>query len=296
VNWTAPIESGSEMVDVNGARLFTRRVGSGPPVVVLHGGPGAHHDYLLPQYDLLARGRTLLYYDQRGGGRSPASRDTPLGWREHVADLEALRTYWGLGALTLLGYSWGGLLALLYTLAHRDRTERLALVCPAPVTVGWRDEFQRHLEARMADPAIQRARADLATGGLRGTDPERYRRLAFALSVAGYFRDPARAHELTPFRVTARAQDAVWTSLGRYDLRDEIRAAFGAERAPPALVVAGVYDPMPLEAARELAALLHARLVELPTGHAPHVEATERFVETLDGFLPKVAIGSFSPT
>jgi pimeloyl-ACP methyl ester carboxylesterase len=185
---------------------------------------------------------------------------------------------------------------LLYTLAHRDRTERLALVCPAPVTVGWRDQFQRHLETRMADPAIQRARADLAAGGLRGTDPERYRRLAFALSVAGYFRDPARAHELTPFRVTARSQDAVWTSLGRYDLRDEIRAALGAERAPPALVVAGVYDPMPLEAARELAALLHARLVELPTGHAPHVEATERFVETLDGFLPKVAIGSFSPT
>src|SRR2546426_164625 len=62
-------------VELNGVRLYTRRVGHGRPVVVLHGGPGAHHDYLLPQYDHLAEGgRTLLYYDQRGGGRSPVPR------------------------------------------------------------------------------------------------------------------------------------------------------------------------------------------------------------------------------
>jgi pimeloyl-ACP methyl ester carboxylesterase len=52
------------------------------------------------------------------------------------------------------------------------------------------------------------------------------------------------------------------------------------------LVVHGVYDPMPLEAARETAALLHASVIELPTGHAPHVEATDEFVQALDGFLP----------
>jgi proline iminopeptidase len=75
-------------VELNGVQLYTRRVGDGPAVVVLHGGPGAHHDYLLPQYDRLAQRRTLLYYDQRGGGRSPVTRETPVGWREHVADLE----------------------------------------------------------------------------------------------------------------------------------------------------------------------------------------------------------------
>src|SRR2546427_2466230 len=115
-----PTPAVAATVELDGVRLFTRRAGDGPPVVVLHGGPGAHHDYLLPQYDLLARGRTLLYYDQRGGGQSPVSRETPVGWREHVADLEALRRQWGgaLERLTLLGYSWGGLLALLYLLEH----------------------------------------------------------------------------------------------------------------------------------------------------------------------------------
>ena len=106
---------------VRGVTLFERRVGAGPPTVVLHGGPGAHHDYLRPGFDLLARGRTLIYYDQRGGGRSPVSRETPVSWREQVEDLEALRGLWGLERLPIAGYSWGGLLALLYTLEHPDR-------------------------------------------------------------------------------------------------------------------------------------------------------------------------------
>jgi len=274
-------------VEVNGVRLYTRRVGDGPPVVVLHGGPGAHHDYLLPQYDRLARGRALYYYDQRGGGRSPVPRGTPVGWREQVADLAALRAHWGIDHLTLLGYSWGGLLAVLYALEHAGAIERLALVAPAPLTAAGRDEFQRRFAARMAEPWIARARAELAASGLARTDPERYRRLAFALSVAGYFRDPRRAAELTPFRVTARTQDAVWESLGAYDLRDRMRQTFPNGTAPRSLLLHGIYDPMPLESARETAALLHTGVIELATGHAPHVEATEEFVRALDAFLPR---------
>ena len=121
---------------VRGVRIFERRIGSGPPTVVLHGGPGAHHDYLLPGFDALARGRELIYYDQRGGGQSPVSRETPVGWREHVADLEELRRQWGLERLTLAGYSWGGLLALLYATEFPNRVGRLALGLPCARMAG----------------------------------------------------------------------------------------------------------------------------------------------------------------
>ncbi len=286
MNGTALHDAAGAMVAVDGVRLYTRRAGEGPSVVVLHGGPGAHHDYLLPQYDGLARGRTLLFYDQRGGGRSPVGRDTPVGWREQVADLDRLRELWGLERLALLGYSWGGLLAVLYALEHPGQVALLALVAPAPVAVEWRREFERRLARRMAEPWIARARAELTSSGLLRSDPEKYRRVAFALSVVGYFHHASHAKELTPFRVTARTQQAVWESLGEYDLRDRLRTTFPRGTAPRSLVLQGIYDPMPIEAARETAALLDTGVIELATGHAPHVEATEDFLQALAGFLP----------
>jgi len=254
---------------------------------VLHGGPGAHHDYLLPQYDLLAQARALLYYDQRGGGQSQVPRDTPLGWREHVADLDGLRERLGLDRVVLCGYSWGGLLAVLYLLEYPTRVERLALVSPASITVEYRRQFDEEFARRMEAPEIQRARDALRASGLRERDPAAYQRRAFELSVAGYFRDFHDAKNLTAFRVNARTQQAVWDSLGEYDLRPQLRDLSSRVPLPPSVVVHGRYDPIPIAGSRELATLLNARLVELPVGHCPHVEATAQFVRALDDFLPK---------
>lgn len=268
--------------EVRDVRLYERRIGAGPEVVVLHGGPGAHHDYLLPGFDLLARRRTLVYYDQRGGGRSPVAREVPVGWREQVADLEALRVLWGRDQLVLAGYSWGGLLALLYALEHPGRVERLALISTAPVWRGAREIFEQRFRERGASPVIQQMRAELASSGLKERDPERYRRRAFELSVAGYFHDPDRVKDLTPFRITGRTQTEVWESLGDFDLRPRL-----PEIGVPAVVLHGDDDPIPLEASRILAQGLAAPLHVLPDcGHVPYVEAPDRFVELLDPFLP----------
>src|SRR5260370_39596744 len=97
-------------VEVNGVRLYTRRVGDGTPVVVLHGGPGAHHDYLLPQYDRLAHGRAPPYYDQRGGRRAPVPHEAPVGGRAQVADLRGPHADVALSRSTALGCSCGRLL------------------------------------------------------------------------------------------------------------------------------------------------------------------------------------------
>ena len=272
-------------VAIAGVRLFTRRVGAGPRVVVLHGGPGAHHDYLLPQYDRLAAGRELFYYDQRGGGQSPVDRETAVGWREHVADLEGLRQVLGGAPLTLLAYSWGGLLAVLYYLEHPAHVARLALVAPAAIAPEYRAEFDREFARRMAAPEIEAARETLRGSGLREREPAAYQKRAFELSVAGYFRDWRDARRLTPFRVTARTQHAVWESLKGEDLRARLLAS--PVPRPPSLVVHGSFDPIPIAASRELAGVLGAALVEFPVGHCPHVEATDAFVTALDGFLPR---------
>lgn len=269
--------------EVRGVRLFERRTGSGPAVVVLHGGPGAHHDYLLPGFDLLATGRTLVYYDQRGGGRSAVPRDLPVGWQEQVADLEALRALWGLERLPIAGYSWGALLALLYALEHPDRVSHLALVSPAPCWRGARAEFEARFAERSRSPAILAMREELQASGLRERDPEAYRRRLFELSVAGYFHDPRLVSGLTPFRITGRTQEEVWQSLGDYDLRPRLPTL-----RMPAIVVHGDDDPIPAAAAQVLAEALRAPFHLLPDcGHVPYVEAADRFAALLDGFLPR---------
>ena len=270
------------MVAVRGVELFVRRAGQGSPAVVLHGGPGAHHDYLLPGFDALADGRELIYYDQRGGGRSPVARDVAVGWTEHVADLEALRTMWGLERLTLAGYSWGGLLALLYAVSQPGRVRRLALISPAPAWRGARDQFEGAFAKRNLDPAFQEARRQLRESGLRERDPAAFQQRIFELSVAPYFFDPGRVRELTPFRVTGRTQQEVWQSLGDFDLRPQLPELRGI----PALVLHGEEDPIPIEAARTAAGLIGAEFHALShCGHVPYVEAFEAFRTLVGGFL-----------
>lgn len=268
---------------IRGVTLFERRIGSGPPTVVLHGGPGAHHDYLLPGFDRLATRRTLIYYDQRGGGRSPVPREVPVGWREQVEDLEALRVLWGIERLSIAGYSWGGLLALLYAVEHPDRVDRLGLVSSAPVWRQARAEFERRLAERNAAPEILEARRRIQDGGLRELSPAEYRQKMFELSVAGYFHDWRRAADLTPFRITGRTQQEVWDSLGDFDLRPALRRL-----SIPALVLHGESDPIPIETAEELARTLGVSLQRIPAcGHVPYVEAPEEFTRLLNGFLPR---------
>lgn len=224
----------------------------------------------------------LVYYDQRGGGRSPVGRDVPVGWREQVADLEALRIVWGLDRLTLAGYSWGGLLAELYALEHPGRVDRLALVSPAPAWRSARDEFERRFAARTMTPALQVARRALRESGLRERDPAAHAARQFELAVAGYFHDPERARDLTPFRVTERTRAEVWESLGEFDLRPRLR-----ELTVPALVIHGDDDPIPWECARETAECLRAEFRLLrDCGHVPYVEAFDEFVREMDAFLP----------
>ncbi len=269
--------------EVRGVSLFERRIGQGPPTVVLHGGPGAHHDYLLPGFDALARGRELIYYDQRGGGQSAVPRETPVGWKEQVADLEALRQVWKLERLTLAGYSWGGLLALLYAIEFPDRVSSLALISPAPAWREARVAFERRFAERNLAPELQRERAALRESGLRERDPAAYAQQLFELSVTPYFFDPARARQLTPFRVTGRTQQEVWSSLGDFDLRPAL-----ARLSVPTLVMHGEDDPIPLITAKSVADLLRAGFHPVPDcGHVPYVEAHEEFVRIVDGYLPR---------
>ena len=199
-----------------------------PPLLLLHGGPGAHHDYLYPQLLSLSDTYRVITYDQRGGGKSKTGDSTPVTWQTQVGDLAQIVTEFGLIPPTIVGYSWGALLAMLYA-THctkggdaRLAPARLVLISPAPITRAWRDDFEAALSARGRHAAILAMREELAASGLRERDPAAYRQRGFELSVAGYFANPTHARALTPFRVTSRVQQSVWESLGAFDRKSVV--------------------------------------------------------------------------
>ena len=273
---------------------------SAPRLLVLHGGPGASHDYMLPQMLALADEYRLIFYDQRGGGRSKNDDRSPVTWKTHVTDLAALVRELALEPLTLVGYSWGGLLALLYAIAaaggFRDEgivltanapasaPVRMVLICPAPATAAFRAQFSEELARRQRAPWIAEARAAIAASGLRERDPAAYAKRIFELGVAGYFADPARARELTPFRVLARVQQSVWESLAGYDITDKLPFI-----EAPTLVLHGAHDAIPLGSSEVIAtALPHSELVVLDeSAHVPYVEGPDAFFAAVRDFLQR---------
>jgi proline iminopeptidase len=293
----APREAG--YTRTTGVPLYWTAYGpaGAPRILVLHGGPGADHRYLLPQMLRLAEHHDVLFYDQRGGGRSRADARDVVTWRTQTDDLAALIREFGIARPTIVGYSWGALLAMLYTAEAAASGSplippgRLALIDPAAVTRTYRAEFEAEFARRGQQPYVVAERAALAASGLRTSDPDAYRQRAFELSVAGYFADPSRAHELTPFRVLGRVQRSVWESLDDYDLLPGLARA-RARLGVPALVVHGRQDPIPLASSTAAADALGADLVVIDRcGHVPYVECPEPLFAALERFLGPTPAG-----
>ena len=122
------------MIAVPGGKVWYRRIGSGPktPLLLLHGGPGAGHDYLL-RMAALAGERPVIFYDQLGTGRSDAPEEER--WYQiarFVEEVDAVRAALGLDRIVLFGNSWGSMLAIEYMIRGAEtgvdrRVEKLVL-------------------------------------------------------------------------------------------------------------------------------------------------------------------------
>lgn len=289
---TIPAPRAEGTTTTTSAPLYWARHGKAgaDQLLVLHGGPGASHDYLLPQMLRLGASHDLLFYDQRGGGKSRTDDASPVTWQVQVDDLAAVVREFSLEPLTLVGYSWGGLLSLLYLIAAGEgrvpAPNRLVLIDPAPVNRAWRETFEKTFQQRQASAEVQALREELAASGLRESDPAAYRQRTFELSVAGYFADVRRAHDLTPFRVTGRVQQSVWESLGDFDLVPQLERAAKV----PTLCVHGWHDPIPVESSLTVARALLARCVVLEaSGHVPYVEQPDTLFGAIEQFLQETS-------
>jgi proline iminopeptidase len=276
----------------SGVQLFVKEIGRGSPVVVLHGGPGLDMNYLVDDLAPLADRHRLIFYDQRGGGRSTLS--TGVTADQHVADLDRLRRQLRLRRLTLLGHSWGGGLAALYAIAHPDRVDRLILADAIPARRSGLQGYRQELESRLTEDELARYRDALALREHARSPDEHVAacRAFWGVFARAYFSDPAAASRdkgdlcAVPGEAIANglaANESVMGRLGDYDWR-----AAASRLRVPVLVIHGARDPIRLDNAREWADTIpNAKLVVIPdAGHMSYVEQPDRFFSAVEAFLP----------
>ena len=279
----------------DGVQLFYRRVGTGKELVVyVHGGPGSNFRGNGTEMDALARGRTLVMYDQRGSGQSDVITDPArLTAADHVRDLDAVRLHFRARRMALIGLSWGAGLGVLYAAEHPRNVTRLLLVSPMPLTKEYMTERLAHmadLRGAEANARFQKIREELqkADDGIARTlcreasdlifrtyllnpSPEALGKAAMRCEI------PAAAIRNRP-----KVEQATMASLGAWDFRPVARRI-----RVPVLVLEGADTTVPLERTREWAeALPNARMRLIDkAGHELFLDQPEAFLGVAENFL-----------
>ena len=283
------LQDESKYVDVDGARIFLRLVGSGEPLVVVHGGPGMSHDYLAPQFiDLLANDYQLIFYDQRASGRSSGIDDTTrLTMSQFVGDLDILRKELKISRLNLLGHSFGGLLGMYYAISCPKNVDKLLLIDTSPASWGLNFFYFRKTIAGRQSEAERQELITISLESDFGTNPElmdRYLKLYFQ----PFFKDPSLSQHLAlgidknwvaNFNVT---NDFVWNDVGHYDIHDKLKYVKAST-----LVMHGDYSVISVDGAKAIAERIpRSELFVLnDVGHFPYIEDPQTFSKIVIDFL-----------
>jgi len=278
-------EESGKTFETPGATIYYEVYGSGAgtPLVVVNGGPGFDHTYLLlsPAWDLLAKNRRVVMYDQRGNGRSIGEHKAQtFTLKDQIDDLDALRAHLGLERMDLLGHSWGGYLVMAYAAAHPERISHLLILDSA--APDWKGTIFLFKEVF---PQTEERRDALAFAEEMGDQDAIDKRIHEYLTMLFYSPEKRDAFVAAlPASVYRKVvNQAVGADVARFDLKPEI-----VKFKFPVLVMTGRFDMnvAPLVAYKIHQAIPGSKfLVFERSGHLPFYEEPEAFVGAVEDFL-----------
>lgn len=268
------------------------RLGAGPTVVVVPGGPRLGHAHLRPGLDLLARDREIIYVDERGSGASPLGDPERVSTAGTLLDLEALLDGLALPDATLLGHSFAAHMIALFAAKCPDRVRALVLANPGPPLVPeLREPFSKEMASRRLPEDVAEMQRIEASPEYESRDPTTLEG-HYRLRYGPFFRSREKALQ-ADFGLTKITAENVLEAGGRlfrdfadYDLPQKLRTI-----SCPALVVHAELDPIPVESSRFIAdAIPDGKLVVIPdANHYVCVEDPNLFVAAVEPFLAENA-------
>ncbi len=299
-NYDVPIHGHGAFVPTPQGRIYYEREGQGPPVVLVAGGPGGSHASYHPWFARLASTHTVVYFDNLGRGRSDRLKDPKDYTVEHDADdIEALRRALGFDTLTVLGHSYGGMVALAYALKYPSRVNHLILSDTLLGARGFQENIDNcNREAQTRFPEVWAQLTALRKKGVKTGDGD-YEDLYGPTVDDLYWFNPDNAAKLFhsgdkadglnfDVYLAMLGDDPEWKvggTLRGYDPRPAMKSL-----TVPTLICVGRFDrvacPFIAQQIKDALPAASSRLVFFErSGHRPWLEEPDLYFATVSGFL-----------
>lgn len=269
-----PNSSGYYISGAGGAKLYVEESGKGVPVIFLAGGPGLNPGYIQPVWSHFTENYRCIVLHQRGTGKSviPAVDASSISMDNYVNDLEALRQHLQVEKLTLVGHSWGGMLAMLYLSRKPEHVEKIVLIDPGGLTMNTLQVFIGNMAANLDKEGVE----ELKKAG-EGQMPD------MTTIWPGYF-----YHKDCAMATRHLAKDAVGQEginglgfAGYFAGSDMMVASLKKTTNTPVILIKGKYDPMGEPTSDEIKNVLSQTVIHQidKCGHLPWMENQEQVTE-----------------
>lgn len=278
------------MVDINQTQLFIKTIGHGDTILIIHGGPGLNHGYLLPHFAALAETHTLIFYDQRSSGKSQLCVKAQMNFSTFADDIEGIRKHFGIQKLNIMAHSWGALVAAHYVLNYPEQVNSLVFVAPVPFNKSLATLSNQEAASR-STPADSASKAEiLQSTGFKAGEVEPIEQLMM-LSFKILFCDTAKLKNLDPslpptYMVASMSMYGFVPEMSNYDLFPRMK-----DIPVPTLIIRGACDISPEAGDIQLQQrFTNAELVIMKdAGHFPFIEDNKRFTKEVNNFYKDIS-------
>ena len=275
----------------DGVRLFYQKVGAGPQSVILPA-----RLFLIRDFRRLAKGRTLIFYDMRDRGRSDAIQDPKrITIQNDVDDLEAIRRHFAIDRANLVGFSYLGMMVMLYATEYPDHVDRIVQIGPVPrkFDAKYPPSLTAQDRASVPDPALMKQLAEMEKNGYIREHPKEFCEKEWQITRAQLVGNPSNIEKLGPGPCSMPNEWPVHlyphfeASIGSIQALD-----FSAERVAhlrvPVLTIHGTKERnAPYGSGRDWAMTVHDGRLITVTGaaHMSWIEAPEPVFSSIETFL-----------